>query len=106
MNIWVVVVSAGILCFALRISMVALLGRVELPTAFSRALRFVAPATLSALLVTSVMTQAHDQVSAEVAARVIALAIAVAVALRTRSHIVTIAVGMPALWIASFVLGA
>ena len=56
MSIWVAVVAAGILCFGLRISMVAFLGRVDLPDRVALALRYVAPATMSALLVTTMMT--------------------------------------------------
>ena len=106
MSIWVAVITAGVLCFVLRFAMVAFLGRVDIPDRVALALRYVAPATMSALLVTTMMTQAHTQVNAEIAARVVALAIAVVVAVRTRSHLITIAVGMPALWLASVAFGA
>ena len=50
MNLWVMFLLVGLLTYALRLSFVFLQGRVEMPSWFPRALRFVPIAVLSALI--------------------------------------------------------
>jgi branched chain amino acid efflux pump len=51
LSLWLAVVGAGAVTFALRLSFIALLGRIELPLLLSRALRFVPAAVFTAVVV-------------------------------------------------------
>lgn len=94
---------AGIVTFATRLSFIALLGRVDVPPWFKRALRYVPPAVLSAIVFTEILVRDGTAVlSGNV--RLLAGAAAAAVAWRTRNVLLTIAVGMAALWIAQALL--
>jgi branched-subunit amino acid transport protein len=89
---------AGLVTFAIRLSFIALLGRVELPVVLTRALRFVPPAVLSAIIFPELLVRdgALDLRPGNV--RLIAGVIAAVVAWRTRNVLLTIAVGMGTLW--------
>ena len=50
MNIWVVMLIGGLLTFGMRLSFIYLFGRFEIPEMIRRALRFVPPAVLSAII--------------------------------------------------------
>jgi branched-subunit amino acid transport protein len=50
-TLWLAVVGAGAITFALRLSFIALLGRMEIPVLLSRALRFVPAAVFTAVVV-------------------------------------------------------
>jgi len=49
-NIWLVMLLAGALTFGMRFSFIYLFGRFEISAAVKRALRFVPPAVLSAII--------------------------------------------------------
>jgi branched-subunit amino acid transport protein len=91
---------AGLLTFGIRLSFIALLGKVELPPVLTRALRFVPPAVLSAIILPEVLVRdgALDLHLGNV--RIVAGVLAAAVAWRTRNVVLTIAVGMAVLWTA------
>jgi branched-subunit amino acid transport protein len=98
-----VLAVAGLLTFATRLSFIALLGRVELPPLLVRALRFVPPAVLSAIVFTEILVKdgAPDLSPGNV--RLLAGAAAALVAWKTRNVLLTIGVGMAALWVAQSV---
>jgi branched-subunit amino acid transport protein len=89
---------AGLLTFGIRLSFIALLGKVELPPVLTRALRFVPPAVLSAIILPEVLVRdgALDLHPGNV--RIVAGVLAAVVAWRTRNVVLTIAVGMAVLW--------
>jgi branched-subunit amino acid transport protein len=58
MNIWWILVIAGALTFAMRFSFIYLLGNVKLPDVVRRALRFVPPAVLTALVLPELLMPA------------------------------------------------
>jgi branched-subunit amino acid transport protein len=99
-------VVAGLVTFAIRLSFIALLGKVELPLVVIRALRFVPPAVLSAIILPEMLVRdgAIDLRPGNV--RLIAGVLAAVVAWRTKSVVLTIAVGMAALWTAQALLPA
>lgn len=99
-------VVAGLVTFAIRLSFVALLGKVELPVLVIRALRFVPPAVLSAIILPEMLVRdgALDLRPGNV--RLVAGVVAAVVAWRTRSVVLTIAVGMVVLWVMQALLGA
>lgn len=91
-------VLAGLVTFAIRLSFIALLGRVEVPPLLTRALRFVPAAVLSAIIFPELMVRAGAVDVSPGNPRLLAGLVAVGVALRTRSVALTIGCGMAALW--------
>jgi branched-subunit amino acid transport protein len=97
---WLPVLAlAGLATFATRLSFIALEGRVRTPPLLARALRFVPPAVLSAIILPELIVRDGVLDLSPGNARFLAGAVAAAVAWRTRSVLLTIAVGMCALWI-------
>jgi branched-subunit amino acid transport protein len=93
-----VLVAAGLVTFAIRLSFVALLGRVELPPIVTRALRFVPPAVLSAIIFPELLVRDGALSVGLENGRLVAGVLAAAVAWQTRNVLLTIATGMAALW--------
>ena len=93
------VAGAGIAALALRLSFIAVSGRVELPELLRRALRFVPAAVLLSLAAPSLL---YVDGALELSAgneRLLAGALAAVVAWRTGSVLLTIGVGMGSLWV-------
>ena len=97
---WIPVLAlAGLLTFGTRLSFIALLGRVETPDLLRRALRYVPPAVLSAIILPElIVRQGAVDVSLR-NPRLLAGIAAALVALRTRNVLFTIGAGMVALWV-------
>jgi branched-subunit amino acid transport protein len=91
---------AGLLTFATRLSFIALLGGADVPPLLIRALRYVPPAVLSAIIFTEVFVRDGAPDLSFGNLRLVAAALAALVAWRTRNVLLTIAVGMSALWLA------
>jgi branched-subunit amino acid transport protein len=97
MNLWSTMIVAGLATFLTRFSFIYLLDKFEMPDWFRRALRFVPPAVLSAIILPELIS---PNGSVEIPWRnpqLIAGAIAVLVAWRSRNMLLTIAAGMVAL---------
>jgi branched-subunit amino acid transport protein len=94
---------AGLLTFATRLSFIAFLGSVEVPPILKRALRYVPPAVLTAIVFSEVFVRNGARDIGLGNLRLVASAAAALVAWRTRNVLLTIAVGMAALWIAQAV---
>jgi branched-subunit amino acid transport protein len=105
MNLWAVFLLVGLLTYAIRLSFVFLQGRVEMPSWFPRALRFVPIAVLSALIAPELFRPGGTLDVSLGNARLLAGLLAIGVAWRTRRVGVTIGVGMAALLALQFVLG-
>ena len=93
------VAGAGIAALALRLSFIAVSGRVELPELLRRALRFVPAAVLLSLAAPSLL---YVDGALELSAgneRLLAGALAAVVAWRTGRVLLTIGVGMGSLWV-------
>jgi branched-subunit amino acid transport protein len=98
---WLPVIAvAGLLTFATRLSFIGILHRVEMPPVLKRALRYVPPAVLSAIVFTEVLVRDGKTDLSPGNFRLLAGAIAAVVAWRTRNVLLTIATGMAALWTA------
>jgi branched-subunit amino acid transport protein len=98
LTLWLAVAGAGIITFALRLSFIALLGRIELPVLLSRALRFVPAAVFTAVVVPFLF---YVDGAVEVSLgneRLLAGLAAVLIAWRTRSVPLTLVGGMATLW--------
>ena len=102
MNTWLVIIAGGLLTFAMRLSFIYLLGRVEIPETLQRTLRFVPPAVLSALILPELVMPAGRLDLSLGNPRWLAGVVAVLVAWRTRSTLLTILAGMAALLILQF----
>jgi branched-subunit amino acid transport protein len=104
MTLWLTILSMGVVTYALRLSLIALLGRFEVPAIVSRALRFVPPAVLSAIILPELL-QPGGRLNLTLGnARLLAGLLAVLVAWRTRNVLLTVGAGMLALWVLQAVL--
>jgi branched-subunit amino acid transport protein len=103
---WIPVLAlGGLLTFATRLSFIALLGRVETPDLLRRALRYVPPAVLSAIILPEMVVRQGAVDLSFHNLRLFAGLAAAAVALWTRNVLLTIGVGMAALWILQALAG-
>jgi branched-subunit amino acid transport protein len=103
-GIALVILWMGAVTYAIRVSLILLLGRVAVPHLMQRALRFVPPAVLSAIIFPELLRPGGTLQLSLSNPRLLAGVLAAAVALRTRNVLLTIAVGMLALWILQAVL--
>ncbi|HSM02102.1 MAG TPA: AzlD domain-containing protein [Acidimicrobiia bacterium] len=95
--VWTVMAAIGVGTWLLRISFLALLGRVDqVPPSLSRVLRYIPAAVLAALVLPALThaTGGFDLATDRFAAG----AVAALVAWRTRNVLATITVGMVCLW--------
>jgi len=102
---WPALVAAGLVTYLIRLSFIALLGRFELPPLAAQALRFVPPAVLSAIIFPELLLKGGELALGWRNARLLAGLVAALVAWRTQNVLLTIAVGMAALWGLQAVLG-
>jgi branched-subunit amino acid transport protein len=96
------VLTVGLLTYSARAVPILFLADRPLPAPLERALRYVGPAVLSALVIT--LVAGGEGSSGVDAAEWIALAAAVGVAAVTRNLILTLILGMLALWVADWLL--
>jgi len=102
--VWGVIVTIGLLTYAIRLSFVPLFGWIdEIPPVAEDALRYVPAAVLAALVLPAVVVVDPGQGSLAVD-KLFAGGVAAAVAWRTESVLATMAVGMGVLWGVGFVL--
>jgi branched-subunit amino acid transport protein len=98
LSLWLTILACGIVTFALRLSFIALHGRVIMPEWFTRALTFVPIAVLSAITLPEILIQNNALNISPLNPRLLAATVAVVVAWRTKNVTVTIVVGMIVLW--------
>jgi branched-subunit amino acid transport protein len=97
-TIWLTIAAAGALTFLTRLSFIALLGRWQPPELLHRALRYVPPAVLSAIIFPELLMHEGQLFVSIYNARLLAGLIAVIVGWGTRNIFLTIAAGMLALY--------
>ena len=98
MSIWLVFILGGALTYAIRLSFILLIGRKSVPPVIGRLLRFIPPAVLTAIIFPELFIN-QGQLNLSLGnSRLLAGVLAVLVAWRTRSPVLTIFVGMIALW--------
>ena len=103
-EIWVVMLSIGILTFLTRLSFIYLLEKWQPPEVVTRALRFVPVAALTAIFVPEMALQNGELVLSMENIRLMAGIIAIVVAWRTKSALWTIGVGMVSFWVLIWLL--
>lgn len=105
MNVWAVMILGGLLTYGIRLSFIFLLGRLSIPEAGKRALRFVPSAVLSAIIAPALLLPEGRLDLTPGNFRLLAGAVAVLVAWRTKNALLTIAAGMGALLVLTWTAG-
>ncbi len=97
MNIWLVMFFGGLITFGMRFSFIYLFGKFEVPEVMRRALHYVPPAVLSAIIFPEVFLP-NQQLDLSLGNhRLLAGLMAVVVAYFTKNTLITILTGMIAL---------
>jgi branched-subunit amino acid transport protein len=94
MNIWLIMIAGGLITFAMRFSLIYLFGKFEIPQTVQRALHYVPPAVLSAIIFPELF---HPNDTFDISwtnTRLLAGLIAIAVAWYSKNTLLTIIVGM------------
>jgi branched-subunit amino acid transport protein len=99
MNIWLVMLIGGLLTFGMRVSLIFLFGRFEVPATMRKALHYVPPAVLSAIIFPELLYSSGSLNLSLNNTRLIAGVIATLVAWYTKNTLLTILAGMAALLI-------
>jgi branched-subunit amino acid transport protein len=97
MNIWLVMFIGGLITFGMRFSLIYLFGKFEIPETMRRALHYVPPAVLSAIIFPELFYQAGKFSVAPDNTRLLAGIIAALVAWFSKNTLLTILAGMIAL---------
>jgi branched-subunit amino acid transport protein len=104
MNVWLVIVLAGLGSYMFRISMVVLADRITMPEPLERASTLVAPAAFAALAASGIVASTASADVAGWIAPLAAVAVAVVAVRRTGRPYAALLAGMPTLWILSSVV--
>ena len=104
MNVWLLLICMGLVTYAIRLSMIGLIGRVSVPPIIQWALCLVPPAVLSAIIFPELLMPGGTLDLSLGNLRLLAGTLAAAVAWRTRNVLLTIGVGMVALWVLQAVM--
>ena len=102
MNIWLVMLIGRLITFGMRFSLIYLFGRFEIPTTLRKTLHYVPPAVLSAIIFPELFLHdgALDLSLGNI--RLLAGLIAILVAWISRNTLITIIVGILALFLLQF----
>jgi branched-subunit amino acid transport protein len=104
MNIWLVMLLGGLITFGMRFSLIYLFGRFEIPETVRRALHYVPPAVLSAIIFPELFLPGGTLDLSLGNTRLLAGLIAILVAWFTRNTLITILAGMLALFLLKLLL--
>ena len=104
MNLWLVMLLGGLLTFGMRFSLIYLFGRFQIPETMRRALHYVPPAVLSAIVFPELFFPEGTLHLSLDNSRLLAGVAAILVAWLTRNTLITILVGMVAFFLLQWVL--
>ena len=99
MNIWLIMFIGGLLTFGMRFSLIFLFGKLEVPETMRRALHYVPPAVLSAIIFPELLYRSNSLDLSFGNIRLFAGITAILVAWYTKNTLLTILAGMIALLI-------
>jgi len=99
MSLWLVVAIAGSLTLLIRLSFISLLADWDMPPLARRALHFVPPAVLTAIVFPELLLRNGELAFSADNYRLIAGVVAIMLAWKVRRIMPTIAVGMAVLWL-------
>lgn len=97
-TLWLTLIGMGLITYAIRLSLIVLLDRIALPERARRALRLAPPAVLAAIIFPELLRPAGAFDISPGNARLLAGLVAALVAWRTKNALLTIGIGMAALW--------
>jgi branched-subunit amino acid transport protein len=103
-NIWIVMLIGGLITFGMRFSFIFLFGKFHIPETVRKALHYVPPAVLSAIVFPELFLSNGTLTLSLGNTRLLAGLVAVAVAWFTKNTLITILVGMLALLLLQFFL--
>lgn len=98
MMAWAIIAGMGVLTYLIRLSVIALVGRLVMPPPVIRALRFVPPAVLSALITPALLRPDGPIDLSLTNSHLLAGVVAAAVAWFSRNTLLTIGTGLAVLW--------
>jgi branched-subunit amino acid transport protein len=104
MNVWLLLICMGLVTYMIRLSMIVLIERVNLPQIIQWALCLVPPAVLSAIIFPELLMPTGKLDLSFENLRLLAGVLAATVAWRTKNALLTIGVGMVALWVLQAVI--
>lgn len=99
MNIWLVMLLGGLITFGMRFSLIYLFGRFKVPDTLQRALHYVPPAVLSAIIFPELFLHDGSLNLSLANIRLLAGLIAIVVAWFSKNTLLTIIAGMIALFL-------
>lgn len=103
-ELWLSMALAGVLTYAIRLSFIVLFGKWEIPPVLRRALRFVPPAVLMAIVFPELLIRDGRLALAFSNLRLLAGLLAAVVAWRTKNVLLTILAGMSGLYLLQWLL--
>ena len=104
MSIWLVMILGGLITFLIRFSLIYLFGKFKIPETMQKALRYVPPAVLSAIIFPELFLQEGTLHLGLDNTRLLAGLIAILVAWFSRNTLITIIAGMIALFLLQWLM--
>jgi len=104
MNVWLLLICMGLVTYAVRLSLIVLTEHVVMPPIIQRALCLVPPAVLTAIIFPELLMPGGTIYLSFENVRLLAGVLAAVVAWYTRNVLLTIGVGMVALWVLQAVI--
>jgi branched-subunit amino acid transport protein len=104
MSNWLIIAGMVAVTYSVRLSVIVLLGEATMPPAIHRALRYVPPAALTAIIVPAVLLPEESLDLSPGNERLLAALVAAVVAWYSKSALIAIGVGMAMLWIIQWVM--
>ncbi len=98
-NVWFALLCGGLITFGIRFSLIYLFGKFEIPATLQKALHYVPPAVLSAIIFPELFIQNGELNFQFTNIRLLAGVIAIVTAWFSRNTLITIIIGMVALFI-------
>jgi len=104
-NIWLIMIIGGLITFGMRFSLIFLFGKFEIPLTMRKALHYVPPAVLSAIILPELLYQSNQLDLSLGNTSLLAGIVAILVAWFTKNTLLTILAGMVALLLLQFLIG-
>jgi branched-subunit amino acid transport protein len=105
MNIWLVMLIGGLITFGMRFSLIFLFGKFHIPETMRKALHYVPPAVLSAIVFPELLYRSNQLDISLGNTRLLAGVIAILVAWYSKNTLITILAGMIALFALQVLIG-
>jgi branched-subunit amino acid transport protein len=105
MNIWLVMFIGGLITFGMRFSLIFLFGKFEIPETMRKALHYVPPAVLSAIIFPELLFRTNQLDVSLSNTRLLAGIVAILVAWFSKNTLLTILAGMIALLLLQLFIG-